>query len=295
MLHGTSTVYTRCRQRGRDIDTLWGVCGNGGGTCLSAQWNIHVRCYGQVPLADPSAARAATFIVLLKASVRNFAKSREKPSTPPLKRSPACPTLPCQEFPMGVGPQTPLGCFRGWSPAGTCRNIYADRRARLRQTVLVPAHPLRSTKAVVGVAQLCSVRASCSDRRFHTQTTAPSDLAARLPPHSPPNPTFALLAEYRGLPVSRPAQLAPLRADLQCRCIGSHAASPVRRSARETPSDRLLRGESRRSDGKANALRSCRADLAPFRGWHALGTSVRRWGCAGRSYPSHWTSRSPPT
>jgi hypothetical protein len=45
-----------------------------------------------------------------------------------------------------------------------------------------------------------------------------------------------------------------------------HAASPVRRSARESPSDRSLRGESRRSDGKANTLRSCRADLAPFRG-----------------------------
>jgi len=139
------------------------------------------------------------------------------------------------------------------------------------------------------------MRSSCSDRRFHTQTTAPSALAARLPPHSPPNPTFALLAEYRGLPVSRPAQLAPLRADLQCQCIGLHAASPVRRSARETRSERSLRGESRRSDGMANTLRSCRADLAAFRGFHALGTSMRRWGCAGRSYPSHSTSRSPPT
>ncbi len=47
---------------------------------------------------------------------------------------------------MGVGPQTPLGCLRGRSPAGTCRNIYADRRARLRQTILVPVHPLRSTR-----------------------------------------------------------------------------------------------------------------------------------------------------
>ena len=51
---------------------------------------------------------------------------------------------------MGVGPQTPLGCFRGRSPAGTCRNIYADRRARLRQTVLVPVHPLRSTRRSQG-------------------------------------------------------------------------------------------------------------------------------------------------
>jgi len=139
------------------------------------------------------------------------------------------------------------------------------------------------------------MRSSCSDRRFHTQTTAPSALAARLPPHSPPNPTFALLAEYRGLPVSPPTEHAPRRADLECRCIGSHAASPVRRSARETPSYRSLRGESRRSDGKATTLFSSRAELAVFRACHALETSMRRWGCAGRSYPSHSTSRSPPT
>ena len=120
----------------------------------------------------------------------------------------------------------------------------------------------------------------------------PSALAARLFPHSPPNPTFALLAENRGLPVTRPAEHAPRRADLECRCIGSHAASQSRRSARETPSDRSLRGESRRSDGKANTLRSCRADLAAFRDPHAFGTSMRHWGCAGRSYPSHSTSRS---
>ena len=73
------------------------------------------------------------------------------------------------------------------------------------------------------------------------------------------------------------------------------AASQARRSAAEAPSDRSLRGESRRSDGTATTLRSCRADLAVFRGCHALGTSVRRWGCAGRSYPSHSTSRNPPT
>ena len=66
-------------------------------------------------------------------------------------------------------------------------------------------------------------------------------------------------------------------------------------SAGETPSDRSLRGESRRSDGKATTLRSSRADLAVFRACHALETSMRRWGCAGRSYPSHSTSRSPPT
>ncbi len=47
---------------------------------------------------------------------------------------------------MGV-PQTPLGCFRGWSPAGTCWNLYADRRARLRQTILEPAHTLRTASS----------------------------------------------------------------------------------------------------------------------------------------------------
>jgi hypothetical protein len=74
--------------------------------------------------------------------------------------------------------------------------------------------------------------------------------------------------------------------------MGLHAASPGRRSARETPSGRSLRGERRRSDGKATTLRSCRADLAAFRDTYAFGTSVRLWGCAGRSYPSHSTSRS---
>ncbi len=109
-------------------------------------------------------------------------------------------------------------------------------------------------KAVVWAAKSHSIRASCLIRRFHAQTTAPSALAARLFPYSPPNPTFALLAGYRGLPVTPPAEQAPRRADLECRCIGSHAASPAPRSAGETPSDRSLRGERRRSDGKATTL-----------------------------------------
>jgi hypothetical protein len=99
----------------------------------------------------------------------------------------------------------------------------------------------------------------------------------------------------RGPPVTLPAEHARRRADLECRCIVSHSGSQSRRSARETPSDRSLRGESRRSDGKATTLRSSRADLAVFRRCHAFGTSMRRWGCAGRSYLSHSTSRSPAT
>ncbi len=163
----------------------------------------------------------------------------------------------------------------------------------MRQTILLPAHPL------------CSIRRS-QDHGVSRPIASPawqplglaihapfsSALAARLPPHLPPNPTFALRAEYRGLPITRPAEHAPHRANLEYGCIALHAASHSRRSASETPSDRSLRGERRRSDGKATTLRSSRADLAAFRGCHAFETSMRRWGCAGRTYPSHSTSRS---
>jgi hypothetical protein len=71
-------------------------------------------------------------------------------------------------------------------------------------------------KAVVWAIESRSVHASRSARRFHTQTVKPSALAARLFPHSPPNPAFALLAEYRGLPATRIAEHLPRRADLQC-------------------------------------------------------------------------------
>ena len=56
-------------------------------------------------------------------------------------RSPACPTLRTWAFSMGEGPPAPLGRFRDRPPAETCRHIYADRRARLRQTMLLPVHP----------------------------------------------------------------------------------------------------------------------------------------------------------
>jgi hypothetical protein len=87
------------------------------------------------------------------------------------------------------GPQTPFGRLCGRSPAGTCRHTNADRRARLRQTMLL----------------------------FHIQTSVPSALFARLPPNLHANPNFALLAEYRGLPVTRPAEHARRRTDLGCR------------------------------------------------------------------------------
>ena len=65
-------------------------------------------------------------------------------------RSPACPTLRTLAFSMGEGPPAPLGSFRGRPPAETCRNTHADRRARLRRTVLPPVHPLRSIRRSQG-------------------------------------------------------------------------------------------------------------------------------------------------
>ena len=53
-------------------------------------------------------------------------------------------------FQCGQGPQTPLGCLHGRSPAGTCRNTHADRRARLRPAMLLPVHPLRSIRRFQG-------------------------------------------------------------------------------------------------------------------------------------------------
>jgi hypothetical protein len=199
---------------------------------------------------------------------------------------------------MGVGPQTPLGCFRGRSPAGTCRNIYADRRARLHQTVLVPVHPLRSTRRSEG-------RGVSRPIALHT--------CQLLGPTVPCPDNSAIRSR-------RPAASA-FASESHLRCPGGisapagHPARPTRASSRGSPvlMHRLARGQpspsicsriperpvaARRetpSDGTATTLRSCRADLAAFRAHHALGTSMRRWGCAGRSYPSTSTSRSPPT
>jgi hypothetical protein len=178
-------------------------------------------------------------------------------------------------FPMGEGPPAPLGCLQGRSPAKTCRHTRADRRARLRQTILLPVHPIHSIRrsqgrvaAVLRAIKSHSMHASCSDRRFHAQTTASSALAARLFPHSPPNPTFALLAEYRGLPATRMAEQACSRADLEFRCkVRTRPAKPVHLLAKHRATGRCE--ESRRSDGKATRLRSFRADLALFRACHA--------------------------
>ena len=70
-------------------------------------------------------------------------------------------------------------------------------------------------KTVVWATQSRPLRGGCSDRRSYIHAPVSSALATRLPPNSPPNPTFALLAEYRGLPVTQPTEHAPRRADLE--------------------------------------------------------------------------------
>ena len=65
-------------------------------------------------------------------------------------RNPEVSTFRTLAFPMGEGPPAPLGRFRDRSPARTCRNTHADRRARLRQTILLPVHPLCSIRRFQG-------------------------------------------------------------------------------------------------------------------------------------------------
>jgi hypothetical protein len=63
-------------------------------------------------------------------------------------------------------------------------------------------------------------------------------------------------------------------ADIEWRCRIPQPSGQHRRSSCNPPSDRSLRGESRRSDGKATTLFSSRADLAVFRGCHEFRTSI---------------------
>jgi hypothetical protein len=131
---------------------------------------------------------------------------------------------------------TPSMSTKG-SPAGPASpTAPVSRPATLmRQTILLPdpCCSIRHSQGVVLAAQSRSRRASCSDRRLCAQKSVPSALTARLPLNAPPNPTVALLAEYRGcrslgLPNARVS-----RVSMQM----SNAASRSRRSARETSSD----------------------------------------------------------
>ncbi len=57
---------------------------------------------------------------------------------------------PTMEFPLNRGRASPLGCFRGRSPARTWLHTQVDRCARLRPTVLLPDHLLRSIRRSQG-------------------------------------------------------------------------------------------------------------------------------------------------
>ena len=165
--------------------------------------------------------------------------------------------------------------------ARTCRNTHADRCARLFQPILTAGSSTFQLPPFPRPWCELSNRAPNVPAAW-TDGSIPSHQCRSL---SPPGclrirlripPSLALFEEYRGLPITRHAEHA--RRDLECRrCIMSHAARQSRRSAGETPSDRSLQGERRRSDGKATTLRSSRADMAVFR---AFGASMRLSGGA---------------
>ena len=117
------------------------------------------------------------------------------------------------------------------SPARTSRPTPADRFARLRQTILLPDLPLCGIR--------CFPMPRCEPpHRVPCVPAAPMS-RHKSRPLSPPNcirtrlgiPPCALLAEYRGLPVTRQVEHAPRLADLEWRCVVSPAPSQSRRSA----------------------------------------------------------------
>jgi hypothetical protein len=120
-----------------------------------------------------------------------------------------------------------------------------------------------------------------------------TSISARLPPNSPRNATFALLADHRGMPVTRPANTRLVARIFTSDAYYAHG-QPIPSICRRNP-ERFGSCEARRhrSDGKSTTLRSCRPRRScSIAGCHAFEASMRRWGCAGRSYPSHSTSRS---
>ena len=47
------------------------------------------------------------------------------------------------------------------------------------------------------------------------------------------------------------------------------------------------------SDGSSTTLHASCTNLVSFLRWHMFEKCIRRWGCAGRSFPSHSTSQVP--
>ncbi len=65
------------------------------------------------------------------------------------------------------------------------------------------------------------------------------------------------------------------------------------RSAGGNPSNRSLLSKGRHSDGNATAPPDSAAAPVLFPGCYVFATHARLCGCAGRSYPSHYTSQLP--
>jgi hypothetical protein len=169
---------------------------------------------------------------------------------------------------------------------------YAVCGAQQPRRWVQPLASSAASDAMVWAAQSRSLRASALGQRPHAQALAPPALAARLPPDSPRN-------QHRWSPGGRsrlcrsPGRGNPRssRAGVEWR-FRPQTSGRLRRSFGEAQSDRSLRGERRRPDGKATALRPCRAILScSISECYAFGTFVRVWDCAGRSYPSHSASR----
>ena len=111
-------------------------------------------------------------------------------------------------------------CWTADPPLSKRKGIYVRRppfisRSLMREAIATP----KEARPVPLFFLKCANRAYAPAARPHARKPVPSRSALRgpgpAPPNSPPNLTFALLAEYRGLPVTRPAEHAPRRADLE--------------------------------------------------------------------------------
>lgn len=130
----------------------------------------------------------AYHIVISKGSMTRFSRARPVPQD------------------VGGGARMPLGRCRGRPPARTllaclCCGLCA-LAARNAPAGSTWPHPLLPRPWREPPNRSRSLRASCSALRSCAEASVPSALAAQLPPNSPRNRTFALLANYRGLPVT---------------------------------------------------------------------------------------------
>ena len=146
-----------------------------------------------------------------------------------------------------------LQCFRGRSPARTWRPTRAAPNSAPSPAGPGPDHPLRSIRCSQcrGASRPITLHTrqlldSTAIYPFMSAVLSPPGclrIRLRIPPSSSLSESFKFKLRNIGACRSSGPRVehAPLRADLECQCTGLHAASPARRSAGETPSDRSLR------------------------------------------------------